>query len=201
MKKSINSIIKRAYGTTLMLLALAAGSCASEGEPLVQQGMEQDEDGMIMLNRELKVKANTNFTMEEFEQEFFSNDTWEEVTIAEYKDGIWSYNFLAKPGYDGWYYQSCYEFHDDGTAILYHFPYDFGNSVLYSEFNYSIDPVHKSITFFTKFIDKNGQEGESSGTYKIFAVDEGRIVLDGLGLRKSIEPHEKIKGEKNQIVY
>lgn len=215
-------LIKVALGIALASMMLGIASCSSD-EPMAPDYTDEktfgaDKDGKIFLYQDHRVKANTNFTMEEFTMELFSHDTWEEVTISTLRNGKWRRNFNAEEGKLGWTYQRCYEFQKDGYVHVFNWPYYESSlpndTIRYNNERYSINVDEKSITFTRIAYQIEGIDPETGDIetstydanfeYNIVAVDKGRIVLDfteqnGEVTRYSIEPHGEIQGVK--VVY
>lgn len=225
MKNKVTLELKGLIAVASLLVAAWVTSCSSDNEPVVPGGEEEiignmglnpDEDGKIFLYKDHKVEANTDFTMEEFEKEFHSYDTWEEVTISTYDNGSWAQNFNTKEGYVGWTYQNCFEFDLDGagTGRCYSCPYyclENIDTIRYLKIRYDVDAEERTLTYkWDSFvIDSMNVEMdiyetspcEAVYTNKIVAVDSARIVLDyhskkGWVSRVSIQPFGEIKGVK-----
>lgn len=190
----------------LAVAMLGIGACSSDNEPGAPvDSFLPDTHGQVYLYKDMKVAANTDFTMEQFEQELFSHESWEEVTISSYENGKWNNNLNAIEGYDGWTYQQCYEFGQDGTVKIYEWPnYKGGmrDTVRYTTESFSINPEKKSFTF-RRVGEIMGEPFDISYEHRIVAVDKGRIIFDegnpetSVVTRTSIEPYE-IKAVKKE---
>lgn len=213
--------IKFALVMALASMALGIASCSSDEPAGLGEGMQDadscaivdpyapDDEGKIFLYKDHKVAANTNFTMEQFEQELFSHDAWEEVTISTFRNGGWLSNLNVIEGEVGWTYQNCYEFNkDDESVNIYEWPHYTGqptDTAYYRIEQFTINPEEKSFTF-RRIGGILGETFDVSFIHRIVAVDKDRIIFDqgdqttGTVTRTSIQPYEIVAITKEYCI-